>query len=130
MDAAIALTTHLLNETPSSGYGTPDSITASAVHNLAVQKFGRTTELTEGIITAVNWSGWVNYDNGLAYFEGQIIIESQKKPFLKAGDSGSLVVTRDGNNPVGLLFAGNRSGKMGIANDIDAVLDRFGVTIN
>ena len=33
-------------------------------------------------------------------------------------------------SPVGLLFAGNSSGTFAIANDIDAVLSRFGVTID
>ena len=59
----------------------------------------------------------------------QIIVEN-RKPFLKAGDSGSLLVTRIGNNPTGLLFAGNGTGKMAIANHIDVVLDKFFVSVD
>ncbi|MBO1224557.1 MAG: hypothetical protein JYX80_09000 [Candidatus Scalindua sediminis] len=72
----------------------------------------------------------VRYSSGTAGFVGQIVVESIKGPFLKPGDSGSLMVTDPGKNPVGLLFAGNRSGKIGFANPIDAVLARFGVTID
>jgi hypothetical protein len=38
------------------------------------------------------------------------------------------VVTQDGNNPVGLVFAGSDS--YTIANPIDLVLDHFGVTVD
>jgi hypothetical protein len=49
--------------------------------------------------------------------------------FSGGGDSGSLIVTDDANaNPVALLFAGSSS--VTIANRIDLVLDRFGVTID
>jgi hypothetical protein len=49
---------------------------------------------------------------------------------MKAGDSGSLLVTDPGREPIGLLFAGSRSGKTAIANRIDLVLDRFNVHID
>jgi hypothetical protein len=49
--------------------------------------------------------------------------------FSDGGDSGSLIVTNDGNNhAVGLLFAG--SSTRTIANPIGVVLNRFGVTID
>jgi len=131
MDAAIALTDTgtLKNETPPNGYGKPSSATQAATVDLAVQKYGRTTGLTSGKITAINWTGWVSYDSGSALFADQIVVEG-RKPFLKAGDSGSLLVTQAGNNPVGLLFAGNRNGKMAIASPIGPILERFGVTID
>ena len=47
-----------------------------------------------------------------------------------AGDSGSLLVTDPDKNPVGLLFAGDSSGKFAIANQIDDVLDALGVTVD
>lgn len=52
------------------------------------------------------------------------------RPFIKAGDSGSLLVTDPDRNPVGLLFAGNGSGQLAIANRIDLVLESFGVAID
>jgi hypothetical protein len=50
--------------------------------------------------------------------------------FIGAGDSGSLLVTNPGKNPVGLLFAGTSDGKLAVANPIEAVLDSFGVTVD
>lgn len=131
VDAAIAETTTGLlgTSTPADGYGTPTSSTTDAEPGMAVQKYGRTTSLTRGTITGVNSTITVGYTHGTARFVGQIIVES-RKPFIKAGDSGSLLVTDSGNSPVGLLFAGNGSGKFAVANDIDAVLDEFDVSID
>ena len=135
IDAAIALssTSLLGNATPSpsdGGYGTPNSTTVGAVLGQQVQKFGRTTELTKGVITAVNVTVNVGYDRGTARFVKQIIVESGI-PFIGGGDSGSLLVTDDVYlNPVGLLFAGTSDGRLAVANRIDLVLNRFGVTVD
>lgn len=131
IDAAIAIssTASLDNSTPSDGYGTPKSADVPAELNQNVQKYGRTTGLTRGTITGINATVNVGYSSGTARFVDQIIVGGIKGPVIKAGDSGSLLVT-DSGNPVGLLFAGNRSGKMAIANRIDLVLSRFGVTID
>ena len=130
IDAAIALTSTDMvgNATPTlGGYGTPSSTTVSAYIGLGVQKYGRTTFLTSGEITAINATVRVGYDSGTARFINQIIIEPGG--FSAGGDSGSLIVTDDDNcNPVGLLFAG--SSIVTIANPIDAVLDRFGVSVD
>jgi|GEM_PF-7070199 len=68
---------------------------------------------------------------GTARFVNQIFVEGRRGPFIKSGDSGSLLVTDDAAaKPVGLLFAGNSSGKFAIANRIDTVLAEFGVTID
>ena len=72
-------------------------------------------------------------DAGVAKFVNQIIIEPGGVS--AGGDSGSLIVA-DGKGkskaidrmPVGLLFAGNAF--ITIANPIDAVLTRFGVTVD
>ena len=132
VDAAIALssTAKLGNATPSNGYGSPKSaIIIDEVLWKSVQKYGRTSELTKGTITGINATINVGYGSGVARFVDQIIVEGIK-PFIKGGDSGSLLVTDPGRNPVGLLFAGNRSGKFAVANRIDRVLDAFGVTID
>jgi hypothetical protein len=133
VDAAIAATTtaSLGNSTPAGGYGTPSSTTQAATVGLAVQKFGRTSSLTTGTVTAVNGIVNVAYGAaGTARFVNQVIVESSK-PFLKAGDSGSLLVTRNtAANPVGLLFASGSSGKFAIANPIGPVLSQLGVTID
>ena len=130
IDAAIALSsTDLLGKaTPSDGYGTPNSIIAQALLGQNVQKFGRTTGLTKGMITAINATVNVGYGTGkTARFVKQIIIEPGG--FSAGGDSGSLIVTDDENlNPIGLLFAGSSTHT--IANQIDLVLSRFGVTVD
>ena len=70
---------------------------------------------------------------GTARFVNQIVVGSCSSTCIGAGDSGSLLVTNDANanaNPVGLLFAGNNSGSMAIANQISDVLSYFSVTID
>jgi hypothetical protein len=129
IDAAIALssTDDLGTATP-GGYGTPNSTDVGAFIGQQVQKFGRTTGLTTGEVTGVNATVNVGYGPGeTAKFVKQIIIEPGG--FSAGGDSGSLIVTNDGNrNPVGLLFAG--SSTITVANRIDLVLSRFGVTVD
>jgi hypothetical protein len=132
IDAAIATTTtaSLGTATPPNGYGQPSSLTQAAAPGLPVQKYGRTTSLTSGTVTAINGIVNVGYSAGTARFVDQVFVEAQK-PLLKPGDSGSLLVTANaGANPVGLLFAGGSSGKFAIANPIDLVLDRFGVVVD
>lgn len=128
IDAAIAETTTSLlgNSTPSDGYGTPSSTTADAYPGQIVKKYGRTTKLTEGEVTGINGIFLIRYSRSFAIFYDQISIEPGD--FSDGGDSGSLIVTKLGNYPVGLLFAG--SDTMTIANPIDPVLDRFGVTVD
>ena len=134
VDAAVALssTSRLGNSTPANGYGMPSStIVSSPSVWLAVQKYGRTTQLTKGSISAINATVTVSYGNNEnAIFVNQIIVTTSGA-FIKAGDSGSLLVTNNSAaNPVGLLFAGNASGTYSIANPISAVLGSFGITID
>src|SRR5207247_1767513 len=148
IDAAIALSSTCLldNATPSDdGYGMPNATIygdangdglfddRNALLGLNVQKYGRTTRLTHGQITGVNATVTVCYAaSGVtctksARYVDQFIIEPGT--FSGGGDSGSLIVTDDGNlNPVALLFAG--SSTVTIANRIDLVLNRFGVSID
>lgn len=132
MDAAIAIssTANLGVSTPAGGYGTPSSTTVAASLGQNVQKYGRTTQLTQGQVTGINATVRVTYSSGTAKFVGQVIVQSTTR-FIGAGDSGSLLVTNDANkNPVGLLFAGNGTGTLAVANPIGPVLTRFGVVID
>jgi len=139
IDAAIALssTSDLDNSTLGNGYGIPSSEVAAATIGLQVQKYGRTTGLTQGEVSAINVFVEVCYEQWWilciksAYFYDQIQISGSG--FSGPGDSGSLIVTYDPEDPnekkpVGLLFAG--SDTTTFANRIDRVLDRFGVTID
>jgi hypothetical protein len=136
MDAAIAIssTEELGYSTPTvGGYGAPDSNPTSAAVNMQVKKYGRTTGLTQGTVSELNVTVDVCYETlgffrckKLARFVGQIGISPGT--FSAGGDSGSLIVTQEGNNPVGLLFAG--SSIRTFANPIELVLTHFGVTVD
>ena len=63
IDAAIALssTANLSNATPSDGYGTLSSTTATVSINEKLRKYGRTTQQTKGFVWATNVTVDVNY---------------------------------------------------------------------
>ncbi|MBN1973029.1 MAG: hypothetical protein JW787_05285 [Sedimentisphaerales bacterium] len=134
IDSAIALCSlqTLGNSTPEyfgatyTGSYIPSSNIATAVPDMLVKKYGRTTGLTSGSIYALSATVKVGYDSGMAIFVNQIIITPGT--FSAGGDSGSLIVTQNTNQPVGLLFAGSSS--YTIANPIGTVLSAFGVTID
>jgi hypothetical protein len=129
VDAAIAavdsgdVNSNILNIGPIA------STVATATVGLKVQKMGATTCLTTGKISAVGVSGQISYGGGqIANFANQIIINH--KGFGKAGDSGSLIVTRDAcPQAVALLFAGSKNFKQTIANPISDVLSDLGVSM-
>ena len=152
IDAAIATSTtgEIGYETPMGqygsavGYGAPSSIIHAAYGDpdvigdedltlllgQSVQKYGRTTGNTVGIVDAINATVNVCYDDScskVAQFVDQMIITPGS--FSAGGDSGSLIVTNDAQrNPVGLLFAGSDTDT--IANRIDLVLNKFGVSVD
>jgi hypothetical protein len=130
VDAAIvASTTALLDrKTPADGYGTPARTPATAAIGMGVQKYGRTSGLTTGWVDGINSTVMVAYSTGVAQFVGQILVNG-RGTFSRDGDSGSLIVTTAGRQPVGLLFAGTSSGYT-FANPIGAVLKAFKVTID
>ena len=147
-DAAIARSTtaDLGFATPSDdAYGAPaaqifdDNNGDGAFDNIndllgvPVQKYGRTTKLTHGQITGINGTVTVCYEVlyifciKSATYTNQLIVDAAG--FSGGGDSGSLIVTDDGQfKPVGLLFAG--SSTQTIVNRIDLVLSYFGVAID
>lgn len=131
VDAAIALSTtnDLGNSTPKNGYGTPKKETVSIDEiywKMKVKKYGRTTGLTKGQVTAIYVEGNINYGTEqsplLVYFVDMIGISPGS--FSAGGDSGSLIVTNargvNDRKPVGLLFAGSQF--YTLANPIDNVL--------
>ena len=137
IDAAIALTTtgNLGVATLPSGYGTPSASTVSPSIGQSVTKCGRTTGCTTGTVAEINVILDVCYkprglffcaSDGVARFVNQIGVSDGT--FSAGGDSGSLIVTTSGTNPVGLLFAGGSSRTY--ANEIGRVLGNFSVTID
>jgi len=145
IDAAIAATdeSKLGFATPPGGFGTPSSVlhaaygdpavigdeTLTQLLGVSVTKHGRTTAATTGTVDSINATVDVCYDQEcllVARFTDQLIITPGT--FSAGGDSGSLIVSTSGNNPVGLLFAGSSANT--IANRIDLVLNRFAVAID
>jgi hypothetical protein len=108
---------------------------APASEGLFVRKHGRTTGLTEGVVTDVAYDAIVAMDEEEgeveARFTDQVRVASQGDgPIGLGGDSGSLLVTREtGARAVGLYFAGPEDGSYGVANPIDAVLAALEVEV-
>lgn len=126
IDAAIALPDPNRPYTGAEAGGyTPSSTVVAPSVGLAVKKTGRTSGLTHGTIQAINVTIRVQYSNGsIATFVNQIQTAGQ---FIRSGDSGSLMVTETGNNPVGLCFAGGSGGSF--SNPIGDVLSFFNATV-
>ncbi len=111
------------------GIGQISSTIAAPAVGQAVVKSGRTTGTTRGTIDSINTSVNVQYQVGcnegkkfLITYTNQVLINSTT--FSAGGDSGSLIVTDDGNfNPVALLYAGSSSTT--IANPIGEVLTKL-----
>jgi hypothetical protein len=137
IDAAIALSSvdDLGTSTPlGDGYGTPSSTIVEAFVGQRIQKYGRTTGWTHGVVDTIKTIVDVCYQTRgpfrcakLARFRDQIGITPGT--FSAGGDSGSLILTDDDNkNPVGLLFAGSSTHTF--ANRIALVLERFSVAVD
>jgi hypothetical protein len=118
------------------GIGTLGTGTVDPVVGLAVQKSGRTSGVTHGVIAAVEVSILVTYDkqcgvgSQTAAFLHQIrITPGAFGDFSQGGDSGSIVVEDTNTCPrvVGLLFAGG--GGDTFANPIEPILSKLKVTI-
>jgi hypothetical protein len=97
---------------------------APASLNMAVRKSGRTTGLTNGVISVIEATVSVSYGSGrIATFENQLVAG----PMSQGGDSGSLVLDAATPRAVGLLFAG--SAQTTIFSPIQAVLDALEVDL-
>ncbi len=98
----------------------------------AVQKSGRRTGHTKGVVDLVGVSVRVNFSGrGLALFDNQFQIIGTSGKFSDKGDSGSLITLDPSNQPVGLLFAAGMVEGVAYtyANDIDVVLKAFPASI-
>ncbi|MBC9796900.1 hypothetical protein [Sinomicrobium weinanense] len=90
---------------------------------MQVQKSGRTTGLTNGVIEQVDVSARVSYGtNKIALFEDQLMAGAMSQ----GGDSGSVVLDEN-NNLVGLLFAGSETTTL--INRIGNVFDALSLSL-
>ncbi|MDH5179807.1 MAG: S1 family peptidase [Gammaproteobacteria bacterium] len=91
--------------------------------NMEVQKSGRTTQYTSGVIQQIDVTVDVSYGAGqTARFTDQLLTG----PISQGGDSGSAVLDKD-KNLVGLLFAGSNSST--IVNRIENVFSALGLSL-
>jgi hypothetical protein len=117
------------------GIGTISHYITAASLNQHVKKSGRTSGLTRSTVSGLNATVRIEFTNechgGTYYktFNGQIVVANHSNSFLKAGDSGSLLVQDSSPNPraIGLLTAGNSSAAF--ANPIGQVLSFLGATM-
>jgi hypothetical protein len=117
------------------GIGTISRYISAASLNQQAKKSGRTSGTTRSRVSGLNATVRVTFTrecNGSTYqktFYGQIVIANPGSGFLRAGDSGSLLVQDVATNPraIGLLFAGNTNAAF--ANPIGQVLNFLGATM-
>jgi hypothetical protein len=103
------------------GIGAPVGVGTASL-GTRVQKSGRTTGHTEGLITQIDATVRIDYYGPKALFTGQLIAS----PMSQGGDSGSAVLDLE-KRVVGLLFAGSPAAT--ILNPIDAVLTVLNVDV-
>lgn len=133
MDAAIAAITanNLVKTGKILGISNYTPTLKAAQPGMRVTKSGRTTAVTQGIITAIRVNGvTVNYGTQssprIATFDNCVQIANPGGPsFSLPGDSGSAILELSTGRPVALLFAGN--GQSTTACDLTAVCSRFNV---
>lgn len=103
------------------GIGIPNGFNYNISEGQKVKKSGRTSEVTEGEVTALRCAANVDYGNGrTGMFENQIITTAIAEP----GDSGSVVLDKD-KQIVGALFAG--SSQMTLVNHIKDIIEELGL---
>jgi len=114
-DAAIAQVSDLtqINRGAILGVADYDPTLDAPLPGMEVTKSGRTTGVTDGIITAIHVNSvQINYGTQanprIAVFDDTIEIVSEgDQPFSLPGDSGSVIVNKSNGRPVALLFAGD-----------------------
>jgi hypothetical protein len=113
------------------GYDTPTAV-RDPVSRMRVKKFGRTTGLTMGTVqsfaptpTPIGYNA--KYFKGTVWFKNIWYVRSDPgQPFALPGDSGSLVVTEDGSEAVGLVFAASPAGDFGLLIPLPCAVGYFG----
>jgi hypothetical protein len=110
------------------GIGVPSSSVVAPTVGLAVTKSGRTTGNTSGTVTSINTSVSVQYQKNCGSgkkftvaYTAQVVVGGSS--FSAGGDSGSLILSSAGKNPVALLYAGSSTSTIG--NPAGQVLQRL-----
>lgn len=134
VDAAIAVPDPAIELQPNGipGIGTFTFTGGDVLPNIGVTKVGRTSGLTRGVVTAVEFDHVaVDTEIGTMTFDGQIEIKGTEHAFSQLGDSGSLVVTDQGQ-AIGIVFCGNEFANNGLgvsyANPLPKVMDALNLS--
>jgi hypothetical protein len=135
VDAAVATLDAGVDAEPAD---VPGGALTGAVPNAAdvdadepVEKVGRTTGHTRGVVTAVEVDAVaVQYDDVVHRFDDQIEIQGTAGAFSAGGDSGSVIWRSRDRAPLALLFAGSseggvQGGGVTFANPLATVLQTF-----
>lgn len=133
IDAAIAQVSDLTLVRTGTMSGIPNYVPSLKAPSpgMSVTKSGRTTGVTEGIISATRVNGVrVNYGTPggplIGTFDGCIqVVGNGGSPFSQGGDSGSFILEKASGRPVAMLFAGDYLTTT--ACDLTAVCTRFSV---
>ncbi len=125
VDAAVAFTNSQAVKPNHVTYRVSPSPVAASV-GMSVMKNGRTTGSTMGTVIALGVNSLrIPYRRFTASFDNQIAIRGVGTDFSAGGDSGSLIVTLNSKQPVGLLFAGGNG--ITFANPIGTVMSQLGI---
>lgn len=108
--------------------------TRAPERHMKVLKHGRSTHLTEGVITDYPIHTVVTLSHSdltlVARFNNQIRVRSNDRlQFADRGDSGSIIVLKETLEAIGLFFAAPDSGDFGFANPIKDVFEVLGVDL-
>jgi hypothetical protein len=140
MDAAIfrIKDSNLVSSMQRNAFDSPSN-TMSMTTGMTVQKVGRTTGITQGIVRAeaigpepVEYVIDEMEIKKTVYFDPLFVIESNPGNFADLGDSGALVVHHAGGGnsfAVGIVIAVSKDRKLTYAADIGRILNYFDVTI-
>jgi len=96
-----------------ASFGDPKPSPKDPQRQMRVTKLGAATQITHGTIKDVSADPDVDYDFGTFHFVNQILVEGDDDNFAIAGDSGSIIVDEESQQPVGMVFAA--SGKYAFA---------------
>jgi hypothetical protein len=134
VDAAMAVPDPAVDLQPGSipGIGLFTFTGGDVLPNMSVTKVGRTSGLTRGVVTAVEVDHvLVDTEAGNMTFDGQIEMKGTEHAFSQPGDSGSLVVTGQGQ-AIGIVFCGNEFANNGLsityANPLPKVMDALNLS--
>lgn len=115
-------------------FDTPANI-AAPQGGMRVKKVGRTSVMTQGTVmgvfvhpVAIPYKTHSDKFAAIVYFSHIFAVEGDGDlPFSSVGDSGSLVVSENGEHAVGLIFAGMK--EISLMIPIQSVLDRMDLTL-